>query len=176
MMKRGALLNSIFISILMLCCMSGWNPSPHVMPMGEQEVTRLMALKMDVNGWDVTRKGDTYLFTSRPADPEANGRTYAVNAKTGTVYDETSGGPETNLYIKESPNFKDIWNGTTYWKEILKLANAAIAHTGMVPDRELWVSGGYGDGYVYGDVLKDHKRVYIKLDVFTKKWEEIEKP
>lgn len=169
-------MNSILITILMFCCISGWNPPSHVLPLGEQEVQQLMAEKMDVEDWKFNRKGDTYLFVSMPTDPSANGMEYAVNALTGTVYDSTSGGPETNLVIKGSPNFKDIWNGDIYQDEILKLANSIMKSSGMVPDRKQWVSGGYGDGYIYGDLLKGNQRIYIKLDVFTKEWEEIEKP
>ncbi|GIO29145.1 hypothetical protein J2TS6_02860 [Paenibacillus albilobatus] len=169
-------MKSILISILLICSMAGsWHPSTHL-PLNEKEVRQLMAEHVNIDGWKMARKGHIYTFWSVPEAPSSNGLSYGVNAMTGTVYDAVSGGPLWNLLIKDAPDLDKIVSGEQYQKVILKLADQAIKTSGMTTDRKQWVSGGYGEGFIYGDVIKDHRRIYIKLDVFTQQWEEIEDP
>lgn len=143
---------------------------------GEQTIKQLMAEKMGVIDWSMSKEGDIYSFVSVPSDPKAEGSEYQVNSRTGTVYDATSGGPQTNLIIDNAPNLKAIWNGNAYQEELLKLAGPILQSYGLVPASKTWIGGGYGDGYIYGAVLKDKTKIWIKLDLFTKEWEEIEEP
>ncbi|MNJ00957.1 hypothetical protein D3C73_1604370 [compost metagenome] len=54
-----------------------------------------------------------------------------------------------------------------------KLAKEVVESNHMTPANAEWLIGGNGDGYVLADVLKDGKPLHIKLDVFTKAWEEV---
>jgi len=168
---------SILISILLICSMAGgWRSTAPHLPLNEKEVRQLMAERMDLEGWKIIRKGNVYTFWSVEAAANSNGMGYGVNAMTGTVFDSVSGSPLWNLLYKDAPDLEKISIGEIYQQEVLKLANQAIKDSGMMPDRKQWVSGGYGDGCIYGDVIKDQQRIYIKLDVFTQQWEEIEDP
>lgn len=146
------------------------------LPLGEKDAKRLMSEQMNVQGWEFSVEGDQYLFSSIPSDPNTDGITYKVNSNTGTVYDSTSGGPETNLVMKDAPNFKNISNGEVYYDEIYKLANPILKKNGLVPALDEWILGGYDEGYLYGYVKKDDQQITIKFDIFTEAWEEIEDP
>lgn len=162
--------------ILIILALTGYENSKQItLPLKEADVKRLMAEKMhlDLAGFNFSKNGDTYSFSSKPSDPNAEGITYNVNGKTGTVYEEISGFPETNLVVKNSQNLSQIHNGEIYIEEITKLAKFILDENGLVPKNTDWISGGYGDGYLYGDVIKGNKTITIKFDIFTKEWEEI---
>ncbi len=152
------------------------NPDSVALPLKENDVKQLMAEKVDVAGWDFSKQGDTYAFSSVPSDPNAEGITFNVNAKTGTVYENISGLPQTNLVVKDAPNLTGVSNGDKYMDELMKYSQQVLDMNGLVPDRDDWINGGYGDGYLYGDVKKDGKKITIKLDIFTKEWEEVDHP
>ncbi|GED69984.1 hypothetical protein BRE01_36860 [Brevibacillus reuszeri] len=152
------------------------NTETITLPLEEKDVSQLMAEKMDIAGWNFSRKDDTYSFRSVPSDPNAEGVTLDVNAKTGTVYERTSGLPQTNLVRKDAPNFLQVTNGEIFKSEINKMAKQVLDKNGLTPDNDNWISGGYGEGFIYGDVKKDGKKITIKLDIFTEEWEEIDNP
>ncbi|WP_058304117.1 M56 family metallopeptidase [Gorillibacterium timonense] len=137
----------------------------------EATTKRLMAERMGTEGWTFAMKDDQYSFTSHPQETDVQGMTYRVNPITGTVYDETSGGPQTNLLIENAPNLKDITSGTAYLEKLKSLSLPFLSDFGLTPVGEDWLGGGYGDGYLYGTVKKDGETIEIKFDVFTQEWE-----
>jgi bla regulator protein BlaR1 len=162
--------------ILIVLALTGYENSQQItLPLKEADVKRLMAEKMhmDLAGFNFSKKGEIYSFSSKPSDPNVEGITYNVNGRTGTVYYNISGLPQANLVVKNSPNLSQINNGEVYIKEITKLAKVILDENGLSPDNSDWISGGYGDGYLYGDVKKDNKTITIKFDIFTKEWVEI---
>lgn len=170
-------MRSIIFILAVVFSLTGADYSTHHnLPLGENEAKRLMSEQMDIQGWEFSSEGDQYIFSSIPSDPNANGMTYKVNSNTGTVYDGTSGGPKTNLVIKDAPNFKNISNGEVYYDEIYKLANPILKDSGLLPAMDDWIQGGYGEGYLYGYVMNNNHQITIKFDIFTKDWEEIEDP
>ncbi|WP_256758120.1 hypothetical protein [Cohnella sp. WQ 127256] len=173
-MRRFIVLIIVVFIVVLVGCNKQSSQDEIQYPLNEQDVKRLMADKMNIEGWKLSKEGDQYLFSFIPKESGANGMSYAVNAKTGTVYDEISGGPQTNLVVKDAPNFMAITNGEDYYIELYKLANPILQSNGLVPSNKDWLTGGYGDGYLYGDVLKGNQSLSIKLDVFTKQWEQIE--
>lgn|GEM_PF-5445151 len=168
-MKKLVVVCSI-IMLLVGCS----NTASITLPLEEKDVTALMAEKMDIEGWIFSKQGDTYSFHSVPSDPSAEGITFDINANTGTVYESISGLPQTNLVVKDAPNLMQISNGEIFIGEINKIAKQVLDSNGLIPDHDDWISGGYGDGFIYGDVKKDGKKITIKLDIFTKEWKEIE--
>jgi hypothetical protein len=165
----------LFILLIILAFTGYENATPNLLPLKEADVKRLMAEKMDIIDWQFSKDGDSYSFSSVPDDPQAEGITYKVNSKTGTVYESISGMPQTNLVVKNSPNLTNINNGDLFIKEITKLAKAILDKNGLIPVNSDWISGGYGDGYIFGDVKKDNKTITIKIDIFTGEWGEIKK-
>lgn len=170
-------MRSIIIAMAIVFSLAGAGYSTHHnLPLGEEEAKRLMSEQMDIQGWGFSVDGDQYIFSSIPSDPNVDGLTYIVNSNTGTVYDSTSGGPETNLVIKDAPNLKDISNGELYYDEIYTIAIPILKENGLLPAMDKWIQGGYGEGYLYGYVKKDDQQITIKFDIFTKAWEEIKDP
>ncbi|GGG10787.1 hypothetical protein GCM10010912_63990 [Paenibacillus albidus] len=169
MMKKMAAVLGIVL-ILAGCSASS---SAAELPLDEQEVKSLMAEKMKVQDWQFSQKEDQFIFSSNPSDTGANGTTYGVNANTGTVYDETSGMPLTNLVMKAASGFTDIQDGNKYLAQLVELSQAILDDNGLVAASENWIQGGYKDGFLYGDVTKDEQAMSIKFDVFTKEWSEI---
>jgi hypothetical protein len=166
----------LFILLIILALTGYENSTPTLLPLKESDVKRLMAEKMDIIDWQFSKDGDSYSFSSVPNDPLAEGVTLIVNGKTGTVYEEISGLPEYNLVVKNSPNLSNISNGPVYSEEMTKLAMIVLDKNGLVPDTSIyseWISGGYVDGYIFGDVKKDNKKMTIKIDIFTGEWGEI---
>ncbi|MGD8190930.1 hypothetical protein ACQCN2_13210 [Brevibacillus ginsengisoli] len=99
-------MKNIFIVCFMIMMLTGCNTTTSIkMPLEEQDVKHLMAEKMDIDGWKFSKQDDTYSFRSVPSDPNLEGITLEVNAKTGTVYERISGMPQTNLVVKDAPNF-----------------------------------------------------------------------
>ena len=145
------------------------------LPLEEQDVKSLMAEKMNIEGWEFSKEGNEYSFSFKPTDPNAEGSTYHVNANTGTVYADISGSPLTNLVVKDAPNFIGVSNGTVYQADLFKLINQILADNRMVVENDDWFTGFMGDGYLFGDVKKNNKIITIKMDAFTKDWEEIKK-
>ncbi|OAB36716.1 hypothetical protein PMSD_10350 [Paenibacillus macquariensis subsp. defensor] len=166
----------VILLLVVFSLVGSGHSTPIKLPLGEQEVKRLMSEQMAIQGWQFSIEGDQYSFSSIPSDPNANGITYKVNSNTGTVYDSTSGGPQTNLVVKDAPNLKDITNGEVYYDEIYKIANPILKNNGLVPATKEWILGGYDEGYLYGYVKKGNQQITIKFDIFTEKWEEIKDP
>lgn len=155
------------------------NVTENQLPLEEAEIINLMNEKMDIEDiqdWNMVKNGEIFTFSYVPKDTSVEGISYSVNSKTGTVYEDISGAPQTNLAVKNSLNFTDITNGSIYHSEIYKLANSFIESNNLlpIPSKDNWIEGGYGDGYLYGEVKNGDREFSIKFDVFTKEWEEIE--
>ncbi|MCT4594995.1 MAG: hypothetical protein N4A57_12100 [Anaeromicrobium sp.] len=168
--------------IIILLLLSGCNNlTEKELPLDEAEIINLMNEKMDIKDiqdWDMEKNGEIFTFSYIPKDTSVEGTSYSVNSKTGTVYEYISGAPQTNLVVKGSLNFTNITNGDVYYSEIYKLANPFIQSKNFIPipSKDNWIEGGYGDGYLYGKVKNGDRQFFIKFDVFTKEWEEIENP
>ena len=155
------------------------NVTEKQLPLEEAEIIDLMNEKMDIEDiqdWNMVKNGEIFTFSYVPKDTLAEGISYSVNSKTGTVYENISGAPQTNLAVKDCLNFKDITNGNIYYSEIYKLANPLIESNNLlpIPSNDNWIEGGYSDGYLYGEVKNGDREFSVKFDVFTKEWEEIE--
>lgn len=167
----------LILSVILLSLTSCNNTTGSQALLDESEIINLMEEKMYINqDWSITNHGEIITFSYVPEDTMAEGISFSVNTKTGTVYEYISGAPQTNLIIKDSPDFSSIYNGDIYYAEIYKIANPFLESNNLLPTSEDWIIGGYGDGYLLGEVKQGENVFFIKFDIFTKEWEEIENP
>lgn len=148
------------------------------LPLNETDAKYLMENWLTpASGWTFGKDGGQYTMNfTGVSDDGGNGRSYTINPLTGTVYDTTSGSPLKSFVNREAIELGSITNGSKYLEELYKLLQPILDVEGFEPARKEWISGFFGDGYVFGEVKKEGREFTIKAEVFTGQWEEIADP